>query len=106
MNDLKADEHESLFVISHEGDWLFTGGFRNGSPESCMAVDVGNPAEYASIPEPLRTASWPVETPCVTLQASSLCLLTTPEQVRALAYWLLDASESLDAAIQERAGRE
>jgi len=96
-----SEAHEAVFILSGDEGWKLTGAYRNGSPESILAVDVGNPAEYAAIPEHLRVACWPVDKPCVTLQVSSLCLLTQPHEARALAQWLIACSIALEDAPKE-----
>lgn len=93
-------DDEALFILTDGDEWKMTGAFRNGTSDSVLAVDVGNPAEYSALPEHLRSACWPVSHPCVSLQASSLCLLRSPQQVRALAQWLLAASIALEHALE------
>jgi hypothetical protein len=94
-------EHEALFIVADDSGWKLTGAFRNGTAESILATDVGNPEEYAALPEHLRSACWPVDRPCVVVQASSLCLLSKPEQVSALAQWLMAASIALESALED-----
>jgi len=101
-----SDEHEAIFILSDDTGWKLTGAFRNGSPNSVLSTDVGNPSEYAALPEYLRSACWPVDQPCVAVQATSLCLLTDPRQVRAFAHWLLAASIALGLPDEEEEEEE
>ena len=94
-------EHEAIFLVSDETGWKLTGAFRNGSADSLLSTDVGNPEEFAALPEHMRSACWPVDRPCVVLQTSALCLLTDPQQVSALAQWLVAASIALEQATEE-----
>ena len=90
-------DEEAICVVSEHGDWQVTAAFRNGTPDSLLAVDVGNEEEFRSVPDHMRSACWPVSRPCVTVQASSLALLRDPHNVRCLAHWLLRAAEALEA---------
>lgn len=98
MNLSDIPEHEAVFICSTDAGWQLTGAFRNGTPDSVLAVDVGNTDEFAAIPEHLRTASWPFDRPCVTLQSGHLAVLHDPRQVMALAQWLVAASVALERA--------
>lgn len=96
-------DNEALFIIQGDGGaWRFTGAFRNGTADSILATDVGNPEEYAALPEHLRSACWPVDRPCVVLQTAALCALTEPHQVNALAQWLIAASIALEQCLEAR----
>ena len=92
---------EALLILRSDDGWQATAAYRTGSADSALAVDVGNTSEYLSVPEHLRSASWPVSRPCVTLQTSNLCILDRPEQVRGLAQWLVAASIALEQAAKD-----
>ena len=91
-------EHEACVTVVNENGWMLTGAFRNGGPESLLAVDVANEGELHDVPHYLRAASWRVTRPCVTIQTEFPCILYSSEQVKGLAQWLLAASIALDRA--------
>lgn len=90
-------DDEAICVLSDDQGWLLTAAFRNGTPDSMLAVDVGNAEEFRRVPEHLRTACWPVDFPCVTFQSGDLVLIREPHQLRCLAAWLVRASMALEA---------
>lgn len=95
MNDPSLED-EAVCIVENEHGWMLTLGFRHGTPESLLAKDMSNECEFHKTPRHLRTASWPVAQPCVTVQAEDVCILYSSQQVRALSAWLLAASIAME----------
>lgn len=93
---MPSEEHEALCVMISPHGWDMTLAFRHGSPESLLAKDMANVDEARACPRHLITASMPVERPCVTVQTAPFCVLESPQQVKALAQWLLAASIAME----------
>ena len=96
MNSDPSPEQEAVCILSNEHGWMLTLGFRHGTADSLIARDMANEREYHGVARHLRTASWPVSSPCVTFQAEDVCILYSAEQVRAVAQWLIAASIAME----------
>ena len=96
-------EHEAMCILRDPAaGWGLTAAYRSGSQSALDSV------ARASI-DPLRPnpreeyagVARPVTQPCVLIETARVCQLTNPDQVYALAQWLVAASIQLTADLDE-----
>ncbi len=90
-------DHEAMCVVKGDGGEVLTAAYRNGRDHSVFdsfKVDL-SPGEISQREAQMLDVSRPSPRPCVRLSIYGGFTLTDPDQVYALAQWLVAASMQL-----------
>jgi hypothetical protein len=89
-----------MCVIKGPNGWLLTATYRHGGRGSAArhkkkgTIDIKAPRRF-------RLATAKVRAPCVLIDSTMMCVLTSPEQVFGLAQWLVAASMQMTTDREE-----
>jgi hypothetical protein len=94
-------EHEALCILRDPvAGWGLTAAYRSGQPS--VLNEIANRTPFGPpVLQDFQGVARDVTQPCVLIETARVCQLTNPDQVYALAQWLVAASIQLTADIDE-----
>jgi hypothetical protein len=99
-------DHEAMCVMrSAKGEWLLTAAYRSGRRSVMDCIADFRPADAPPVPDEFSGVCHVVTKPCVLIDMNvdKVVELASPDQVYALAQWLVAASMQLatDTEVEE-----